>query len=125
MSRLLPPANEVWGKVMLSQVFVCPQGGVCIQGGSASRVICTQGVCMGGLHPGGRQILPIGYYGIRSTSGWYAYYWNAFLFGQTSEKIPIHPVGTSINFTFCEEIRKFCMVFTMAVYEKIFGSINK
>ena len=25
---LLPPANEVWGKVMFSQVFVCP-GGLC------------------------------------------------------------------------------------------------
>ena len=24
---LLPPANEVWGKVMFSQVFVCPQRG--------------------------------------------------------------------------------------------------
>ena len=24
--QFLPPANEVWGKVMFSQVFVCPQG---------------------------------------------------------------------------------------------------
>ena len=23
---LLPPANKVWGKVMFSQVFVCPRG---------------------------------------------------------------------------------------------------
>ena len=30
--KLLPPANEVWGTVLLSQVFVCPWG-VCIQGG--------------------------------------------------------------------------------------------
>ena len=31
ISPLLPPANEVWGKVMFSQVYVCPHGG----GGSA------------------------------------------------------------------------------------------
>ena len=37
----------------------------------------------------------------------------------------LHPVGTLINFAFCEEIRKFCLAFTMVVYEKIFGSINK
>ena len=24
---LLPPANDVWGKVIISQAFVCPQGG--------------------------------------------------------------------------------------------------
>ena len=28
---VLPPANEVWGKVMFSQVFICPQG-VCLRG---------------------------------------------------------------------------------------------
>ena len=37
----------------------------------------------------------------------------------------IHDVGTSINFAFCEEIRKFGLAFTMVVYEKIFGSTNK
>ena len=37
----------------------------------------------------------------------------------------VHPAGASINFAFCEEIRKFCLGFTMVVYEKIFGSINK
>ena len=36
-----------------------------------------------------------------------------------------HPAGTSINFAFCEGIRKFCPAFTMVVYEKIFGSINR
>ena len=61
---------------MFSQVFVCPQGG-----GSASREVCIRaGVCIGGLHPGGGQTPPIGYYGIQSTSGRYASYWNAFLF---------------------------------------------
>ena len=24
----IPPANEVWGKVIFSQTFVCPQGGI-------------------------------------------------------------------------------------------------
>ena len=29
--QFLPPANEVWGKLMFSQVFVCPPGrGVCV-----------------------------------------------------------------------------------------------
>ena len=35
---LLPPANEVWGKVMFSQVFVWPQVGVASQ--HASQVTC-------------------------------------------------------------------------------------
>ena len=43
---LLPPANEVWGKVMFSQVFVCPMGGggrvsvpACITGGFFTKVM--------------------------------------------------------------------------------------
>ena len=28
---LLPPANEVWGKVVFTG-FVCPQGGLCLEG---------------------------------------------------------------------------------------------
>ena len=28
--RLLPPASEVWGKVIFSQVLVCPHGGVSV-----------------------------------------------------------------------------------------------
>ena len=50
-----------FAKVMFSQVFVCPKGG-----GSASRGV--------GRPP------PITYYGVRSTSGQYASYCNAFLF---------------------------------------------
>ena len=51
--KFLPPANEVWGKVIFSQVFVCPRerGGVTSQnqklhdqGGSAS----SRGVCIRG-----------------------------------------------------------------------------
>ena len=58
-------------KVMFSQVFVCPQGGVSVQKGSLSRGVFVQGVsvqgvsvqgghcpgdgglCPGGLCPGG------------------------------------------------------------------------
>ena len=36
ISVFLPLANEVWGKVMFSQIFVCPQGRGLHQGGSAS-----------------------------------------------------------------------------------------
>ena len=53
---ILPPANEVWGKLMFSHVFVCPWGvgfPVCITGHVIRRV-CIQGVCLqGGLHSGG------------------------------------------------------------------------
>ena len=60
--------------------------GVCIKGGSASGGFCMWGV----LHPGGGSVSggsasgglgrPPRYHGIRSTSGRYASYWNAFLF---------------------------------------------
>ena len=64
-------------RVMFSQVFVCPQGGggVCIQ-----RVCIWRGV-QGRLLSGWGWVdpPPIGYYGIGSTSGRYASYWNAFL----------------------------------------------
>ena len=59
---LLPPANEVWGKVIFSQVFVCPQGvgfstcitGYMTRGPASSGVLPLAGVCIqGGLHPGG------------------------------------------------------------------------
>ena len=68
--------------------------GVCIRGVSTSGGVCIGDVCMGGgmdLHPGrvciqegsaprGWADPPIGYYGIQSTNGRYASYWNAFLF---------------------------------------------
>ena len=68
----LPPANEVWSKVMF--LHLC-------------AILFREGVCLqGGLHPGGvGQIPPIRYYRIWSTSGWYASYWNAFLFSKFSE----------------------------------------
>ena len=37
MNSLLPPANEVWGKVICLQLCVCPQGGVPALGGVCSR----------------------------------------------------------------------------------------
>ena len=69
---LLPPANQVWGKVMFSQVFVCPQGSLCMTslpvwlpglmfllGGSLSLVPCSfrgplsrRGLSKGAFCPG-------------------------------------------------------------------------
>ena len=106
---LLPPANEVWGKVMCLQVCVCPEGGAC----SCSRGVCS-GVCSsvcsgGGGVPGGdeaptpapggvwsgRVPAPRGSVCSRGCLLWgvpggdppngyccgrYASYWNAFLF---------------------------------------------
>ena len=103
----LPATNEVWSKVVFSQVFVCQLGGVgftvCITGhmreglppgGSASRGVCLQGgLPPGGLPPGvclqGGVCNHVGqtpyqrymwYYEIQSTSGRYSSYWNVFLF---------------------------------------------
>ena len=98
---LLPPANEVWGKVIFLHLCVIlftgggglppggslPPGGVCIQGGlhpgggSASGGSVCRGVCIWeeSASRGGWADPPIGYCGIRSTSGRYASYWNAFL----------------------------------------------
>ena len=62
-STLLPPANEVWGKVMFSQVFVCPQGGgwrlavgfpACITGHMTRwKRVCIQGSSSAGRGGGG------------------------------------------------------------------------
>ena len=52
---LLPPANEVWGKVMSLHLCV---------------ILYTGGVCPGGVSLSGGGV----------TSGRYASYWNAFLF---------------------------------------------
>ena len=83
-THFLPPANEVWGKVMFSHVFVCPQGWgfgflACItghmtreDGGSASRGAYHQGVGRPPIHAMLR---------IWSRRGRYASYSNAFLLG--------------------------------------------
>ena len=102
---LITGRNEVVAKVMFLQVCVCPQGGGCLP------------QCMLGCHtpPGTRQAPPPPHPGtrqtppktrhtpspgpgrpppreadssIRSTSGRYASYWNAFLFLQTFNSDP-------------------------------------
>ena len=100
--QFLPPANEVWGKVMFSQVFVCPPGrGVCVPacitgdmtgggslsqhssqatrlGGSLSRGVCPRGSLskVGGLYPRGVSVRDTPH---TVMSGRYASYSNAFL----------------------------------------------
>ena len=60
--QFLPPANEVWGKLMFSQVFVCPPGrGVCVPacitghmtGGGLCPSIHHRPHDWEGLYPGG------------------------------------------------------------------------
>ena len=67
---ILRPGNEVWGKVMFSQLFVCPQGGVfvpaCITGHMTRGVSVQGGLCLGGLCLGG---LCLGVYVQGSLSG--------------------------------------------------------
>ena len=66
----LPPANEVWGKIMFLDVFVYPPGVGSASGcwgGGASGDVCLQGTG-GGVYPGNQK------------SRRYASYWNAFLF---------------------------------------------
>ena len=53
---LLPPANEVWGKVICLQVCVCPRGGAWFQGvpgpGGVPASSCGGGACSRGVWPG-------------------------------------------------------------------------
>ena len=99
LSYSLPPANEVWGKVMFLHLFVslftgegvgfpaCITGdmtrGVCIGGGVAGGFPASNTCHMTeGVSIQGRWVDPHPkIHGIRSTSGRYAFYWNAFLFG--------------------------------------------
>ena len=51
---LLPPANEVWGKVICLQVCVCPQGGAWSRwGGAWWRPPCRTATAAGATHPTG------------------------------------------------------------------------
>ena len=59
----LPPANEVWGKVIFSQSSVCPQE----EGGVVMSL------------PVMDSTLPL-QYGVRWKSGRYASYWNALFY---------------------------------------------
>ena len=98
--NLLPPANEVWGKVMFyKHVLFCPRrgGGDWLptmhhrshDWGSASgrgvyiweRGLHQGRVCIRGVaSPPPPYQRYMGYYGIRSASGRYASYLNAFFF---------------------------------------------
>ena len=81
---LLPPANEVWGKVICLTACVCPRGGVWSGGDAWSQGMpglggawsqggaCLVGCLVGGV-PGGDP--PDGY-----CCRFYASYWNGFLF---------------------------------------------
>ena len=62
--HLLPPANEVWGKVICLQACVCPQGGCLLRGVPVSGGVPAPGGCLvetppptataaGGTHPTG------------------------------------------------------------------------
>ena len=78
----LPPANEVWGKVIFSETCVKNS----VDGGGLPQ--CMLGYPPGSRHPLSRQPPGAGTpphrsracWEIRSTSGRYASYWNAFLF---------------------------------------------
>ena len=89
-TQFITARNSSCRKVMFSQTYVIPSvhgegglpGGVCIQGRLPGGEFCIQGVprmtgvCIQGVGQTPPQIL---YYGIRSTSGRYASYSNAFL----------------------------------------------
>ena len=87
VKRLLPPANEVWDKVICLQVCVCPRGGVW-----SGRVPGPGGGLVPGVPgPGGGLVRGEGVWSGRGLClvetppngyccGRYASYWNAFLF---------------------------------------------
>ena len=92
-----------FAKVMSLQVSVCPRGGACVapgmgcawQGGMHGR---EGAYVAGGVHGGGAYVCGRGgghvchcrYYGIRSMSGRYASYWNAFLSENVFLVLPLH-----------------------------------
>ena len=94
---LLPPANEVWGKLIFWQACVIPSVLSSVHGQEGGAVVgfpagitghMTGG--RGGLPPGDGVYIQRGggwadpplseHWRIRSTNGRYASYWNAFLF---------------------------------------------
>ena len=63
---------------------VCVAGGACVAGEACMAGVCVAGACMAGMHDRGcawqgMHAPPRGYDEIRSMSGRYASYWNAFL----------------------------------------------
>ena len=100
ISKLLP-ANEVWGKVIFSQasVILFTGGGdmcgtqACPLGTHATRHAPPRYVPPGMHSPGHappRHTPPQGYYKMRSMSGQYASYWNAFLLATMFIKVYKH-----------------------------------
>ena len=71
--HFLLPANQVWGKVIFSQACV----------------ICGEGGRGRGIYIQGRWADPHRILWTRSTSGWYASYWNAYLLHNI-----LVPIGT-------------------------------
>ena len=67
-TQFITARNSSCGKVMFSQAYVIPS----VHGGGLPGGVCIQGYW---ADPPPQ----IGYYGVRSTSGRYASYWNAFL----------------------------------------------
>ena len=99
--RFLPPANEVWSKVIFLYLSVIlftmrweylsrypPQAGTSPLGryppgryNPTGQVHPPAGTPLGQVHPQGRYTpRSSAFWEIRATSGWYASYWNAFLF---------------------------------------------
>ena len=76
--KLLPPANEVWGKVIFLHLSVILFTG----GQGVPRQVPPRQVHPGQVHH------PALHAGIRSTSGRYAFYWNAFLLSINLKIIP-------------------------------------
>ena len=77
---------QTYAKVMFLQVSVCPQGGGGVRGSGGcgwwwgAGGHAWQGVCMAWEHVWHACPSLCRYYEIWSMSGWYASYWNAFLF---------------------------------------------
>ena len=93
---LLGDVSGCWGACMVARVCVWLPGGAWLPGGmggcqGACKV--TRGAC-------------VGYDEIRSMSGWYASYWNAFLFQRLFSlmiKASKHPMNRLKAFSHCIE----------------------
>ena len=87
LMKFLPPANEVWGKVICLQVCACPQGGGLVEGVPAPGSWFA-GVCSGGVPaPGGGGWSGEGGCLVRGGGAWWRPPWTASAAGST------HPTG--------------------------------
>ena len=112
---LLPPAIEVWGKVIFLYLSVIlfmggsnwtgtPQGRYTLRCGynPLGRYIPLVGT------PPGRYTPPTVHAGIRSTSGRYASYWNAFLFTIVFNMMSVNISNGGHRCLCCEYILRTC-----------------